>query len=121
MRKRARQKRAAGVEPAPPAEHDRGLLTRVPAGDMRPDPARGALRRFWDWLRCQPAPTPRPPWIGPVEPPPGADDADDDQTPRIGICCSGGGIRSAAFNLGALQTLQGQGKLDDARYLAAVS
>jgi hypothetical protein len=39
----------------------------------------------------------------------------------IGICCSGGGIRSAAFNLGALQSLQRAGVVTDAKYLAAVS
>jgi Patatin-like phospholipase len=44
----------------------------------------------------------------------------------IGICCSGGGIRSAAFNLGALQALQhrrpdGHGTLQDAKYVSAVS
>lgn len=40
---------------------------------------------------------------------------------RIGVCCSGGGIRSAAYNLGALQVLQSRGVLQDATYLAAVS
>ena len=40
---------------------------------------------------------------------------------RTGICCSGGGIRSAAFNLGALQVLRREGELARARYLAAVS
>ncbi|UVS78783.1 hypothetical protein [Actinokineospora sp. UTMC 2448] len=41
--------------------------------------------------------------------------------PRIGIALSGGGIRSAAFNLGALQALQERGVLRDSAYLAAVS
>ncbi|GLZ28692.1 hypothetical protein Lesp02_08820 [Lentzea sp. NBRC 105346] len=40
---------------------------------------------------------------------------------RIGIALSGGGIRSAAFNLGAVQALQEQGVLANAEYLAAVS
>lgn len=40
---------------------------------------------------------------------------------RIGIALSGGGIRSAAFNLGALQALQEQQVLASADYLAAVS
>ena len=40
---------------------------------------------------------------------------------RIGISLSGGGIRSAAFNLGALQALQEEGVLGSADYLAAVS
>ena len=39
----------------------------------------------------------------------------------VGVCCSGGGIRSAAFNLGALQALQEQSILGNAKYLAAVS
>ena len=38
-----------------------------------------------------------------------------------GICCSGGGIRSAAFNLGALQSLDEAGVLRSADYLSAVS
>lgn len=40
---------------------------------------------------------------------------------RIGIALSGGGIRSAAFNLGALQSLQDEGVLRSAAYLTAVS
>ncbi len=40
---------------------------------------------------------------------------------RIGIALSGGGIRSAAFNLGALQALQEKGILPRAEYLTAVS
>jgi hypothetical protein len=40
---------------------------------------------------------------------------------RVGICCSGGGIRSAAYSLGALQRLQQEGVLQKATYLAAVS
>jgi hypothetical protein len=40
---------------------------------------------------------------------------------RTGVCCSGGGIRSAAFNLGALQALDRHGALRGADYLTAVS
>ncbi len=40
---------------------------------------------------------------------------------RVGICCSGGGIRSAAYSLGALQRLQQDGVLQKADYLSAVS
>jgi hypothetical protein len=40
---------------------------------------------------------------------------------RIGIALSGGGMRSAAFNLGALQALQERGMLARAEYLTAVS
>lgn len=39
----------------------------------------------------------------------------------VGVCFSGGGIRSAAYNLGALQELQAGGVLNRAEYLAAVS
>ncbi|HKY69191.1 MAG TPA: hypothetical protein VJM49_22565, partial [Acidimicrobiales bacterium] len=39
----------------------------------------------------------------------------------IGICCSGGGIRSAAFALGGLQSLDAAGVLRRADHLAAVS
>jgi hypothetical protein len=40
---------------------------------------------------------------------------------RIGVACSGGGIRSAAFSLGALQALQEQKVLPRVEYVAAVS
>ncbi|MEA2369751.1 MAG: hypothetical protein QOH12_145 [Solirubrobacteraceae bacterium] len=40
---------------------------------------------------------------------------------KIGIACSGGGIRSASFSLGALQVLQREGVLEQSCYLAAVS
>lgn len=40
---------------------------------------------------------------------------------RIGICCSGGGVRSASFSLGALQALQDEEVLGKADYLASVS
>lgn len=42
-------------------------------------------------------------------------------TSRIGVCCSGGGIRSAAFSLGALQALRESGVLAKAEHLACVS
>ncbi|MCU1427820.1 MAG: hypothetical protein JWL83_1820, partial [Actinomycetia bacterium] len=40
---------------------------------------------------------------------------------KVGVCCSGGGIRSAAFSLGSLQELSDVGELARARYLAGVS
>jgi hypothetical protein len=39
----------------------------------------------------------------------------------VGVCVSGGGIRSAAFSLGALQALQEADRLTKAQYLVAVS
>jgi hypothetical protein len=55
------------------------------------------------------------------EPPPESKPLCPPDVGRIGICCSGGGIRSAAYNLGALQVLRKRGLLDEAEYLAAVS
>lgn len=40
---------------------------------------------------------------------------------RMGICCSGGGIRSASFCLGGLQVLREKRVLFDAEYLSCVS
>src|SRR5215475_10761582 len=37
------------------------------------------------------------------------------------VCCSGGGIRSASYCLGALQALEGAGFLDKARLILGVS
>jgi hypothetical protein len=60
------------------------------------------------------------PWEG-GDVPSWAKEAWEPQYEKIGISCSGGGIRSAAYNLGALQTLQAAGKLDAAAYIACVS
>ncbi len=46
---------------------------------------------------------------------------EDPSPERVGICCSGGGIRSASFSLGALQVLRDEGLLFDAEYLASAS
>ena len=56
-----------------------------------------------------------------LDPPQVARRAPDNPTGEVGICFSGGGIRSAAYNLGALQELQAAGVLGRADYLAAVS
>jgi hypothetical protein len=89
------------------------ILTRSP--DIRPAVEERDRRRWWtrivDWLLVREAkelmfePGPL------LEPQPG----------RIGICCSGGGIRSAAYNLGALQVLDSHQVLGRAQFLAAVS
>lgn len=67
----------------------------------------------------------------PAEPlPPEPKPADPKEREVVGICCSGGGIRSASYNLGALQVLQrppedgpaaGRNVLHESRYLSAVS
>jgi hypothetical protein len=63
-----------------------------------------------------------PPGSAPAGPGPArGGPAGDRRTDRLGICCSGGGIRSAAFNLGALQSLDEAGLLRRADYLSAVS
>jgi hypothetical protein len=94
----------------PPAD-DSGLREKVPAAARR-DAERGFSHRFWRWLRDGSQPEPVPSHLGTVE---------DPEAEKVGICCSGGGIRSAAFCLGALQSLQEEGELRRAAYLAAVS
>jgi Patatin-like phospholipase len=72
---------------------------------------RSRAERVRDWLLGRtPAPDAMPnvPLIEPVE-------------NRVGICCSGGGVRSASYNLGALQVLREEGVLGDAKYISAVS
>jgi hypothetical protein len=89
-------------------ERDQGLLEL-----KLPEPDKAQLRhRRRKWFLTGWREEPPPSRLGTVEEP----DRD-----AVGICCSGGGIRSAAFNLGALQALQQRGLLQDARYLAAVS
>lgn len=97
----------SGDVDAPPA--DQGLQW------VKPDPPLGRRRRFERWLswlatghRAEPAPS----RLGVLE---------TFDSERIGICCSGGGIRSASFNLGALQALRHDSELGKAKYLAAVS
>lgn len=106
-------------ERSPPlGSGDRKLRKRVPAA-ARWEVAQGRWgsqwRRRWRSLALRERPEPIPSFRGPVECPPPA------KQERIGICCSGGGIRSAAFNLGALQALQREEELQKASYLAAVS
>jgi len=72
--------------------------------------ARTRMRRRYLWSGYRPEPLPS--HREPVEQP---------SSGRVGVCCSGGGIRSAAFNLGALQELQQAKVLQRAKYLAAVS
>jgi len=98
----------AGAEGGPGG--DRGLLERAPARERWEAASRPGRRllRFLAGARREPLPS----RLDPVEPP---------EEGRLGICCSGGGIRSAAFSLGALQGLDGEEELRRASYLAAVS
>jgi hypothetical protein len=68
-----------------------------PASELGEKRSFGARARDWLLGRAKPTnPLPRRPF---ADPEPG----------RIGIACSGGGIRSAAYNLGALQVLRDKG------------
>lgn len=72
------------------------------------------LFRSWRTRTPPGLPTDRPDWVEWDPPAEGAD-------ARVGVCLSGGGIRSAAFCLGGLQALRQDGKLAAAKYLSAVS
>lgn len=89
---------------------DTGLAAKVNA-EERLAPRWGASE-WWDFLMLGRRPPPLPSFSGLVE---------DVEPGKIGVACSGGGIRSAAFNLGALQALQEKGVLKKTHYLAGVS
>lgn len=90
---------------------DTGLAEQVKAPD-RLTASRWKPGDWWNFLALGRRPEPLPSFSGLVEP---AEEG------KIGIACSGGGIRSASFNLGALQALQEKGLLKKSRYLSAVS
>jgi Patatin-like phospholipase len=101
-----------------PCSDDRALRERVDAftrWDVAQDRWGGTRERRRRSFAYRERPEPIPSFRGPVEQPPPAPQE------RTGICCSGGGIRSAAFNLGALQVLQEREELQRSSYLAAVS
>jgi Patatin-like phospholipase len=108
-------RRWLGVEPCPadppPPCGDTGLAEKVVATE-RLERARWRPGQWVQFLVFGRRPDPLPSFSGLVEP---AEEG------KIGIACSGGGIRSASFNLGALQALQEKGVLKKSRYLAAVS
>jgi hypothetical protein len=90
---------------------DAGLRDRVPAGKRySADRWSKEDKKRWRLRGTQPEPTPS--HLGVVEGP---------FPDSYAVCCSGGGVRSAAFNLGALQVLAEKGHLKKARYVAAVS
>ncbi len=86
---------------------DQGMLDRI--GGWGRAAQRG--RAWRDWLLVGKRTDPTPGCVDLYEPP----------GDHVGISCSGGGIRSAAFNLGALQVLQKERVLQKAKYLSAVS
>ena len=98
-------------EQPPPRADDGGLREEAPAKarhEAAQRPRWGRARVFFNGRRPEPLPS----YHGTVE---------DPEEGKLGVCCSGGGIRSAAFSLGALQALQENGELRRASYLAAVS
>jgi hypothetical protein len=97
------------------AQGDHGLYEKVPAWKRGEWDGSSLAERFKRWLLGRER-VPIPSYTGLIEEPPSQGAA-----PKTGICCSGGGIRSAAFNLGALQELQNAKRLQKAKYLAAVS
>jgi len=98
--------------PARPVADDIGLRKRVSAGKRQAAVERTKRHRRRRYLFNGWRPEPLPSYLGTVE---------DPAEGKLGVCCSGGGIRSAAFSLGALQVLQEKGELRKASYLAAVS
>lgn len=100
-----------GPAEPPPPPRDAGLHERVGAkkGGEQCAPRPGERYRQ---IIYGARPEPMPSFFGPLEGP---------FEGRLGISCSGGGIRSAAFNLGVLQSLQEAKELQKAHYLAAVS
>lgn len=118
QRFKGRLRRWLGVGTCPeeaPAEAeacgDTGLARTVSA-PARHEQARWGPGDWWNFLVLGRRPAPLPSFSGLVEPV---------EEGKIGIACSGGGIRSAAFNLGALQALQEKGVMKKSTYLAGVS
>lgn len=89
------------------------MLAALEGRDLAAEDRRRASR--WRWIAIGGRPEPPPGYRGLYERPGAALDKD------VGICCSGGGIRSAAFNLGALQELQERKILQSSKYISAVS
>jgi hypothetical protein len=89
---------------------DLGIRRVDPAKRFEKDHLDEAEKRTRRWRGRRPEPVPS--FSGTVEEP---------KEGKIGIACSGGGVRSAAFNLGALQSLQDAKRLQESCYLAAVS
>jgi hypothetical protein len=105
-----RPRREPARRPVAPNTKDRGLLEVKASERSRATLPVDKSGEEYTLLsrRCPPLPS----YTGLVE---------QAQAGKIGIACSGGGIRSAAFSLGALQVLQQERKLQQATYLAGVS
>jgi Patatin-like phospholipase len=78
-------------------------------------PKRGAFGFLrWIWMPAKNS-------AGPSQPLLFQRPRDASSPPRTGICCSGGGLRSAAFSFGALDVLWREGIIEKSDYLAGVS
>src|SRR4029077_9565908 len=84
----------------------------IPVDLAKPSKVAGLFR--WMWIPAKPQPGAMQPGL--LCHPRSAGDPE-----RTGICCSGGGLRSAAFSFGAMDVLWREGILQDADYLAGVS
>ncbi|HEX2254808.1 MAG TPA: hypothetical protein VHQ65_16205 [Thermoanaerobaculia bacterium] len=97
-------------------DEEQRLLAKAARRARRPDRAgslRGIVRGLLGWQRFRRGPRPPdPPVQWRTEPPEGE---------LFGLALSGGGIRSATFNLGVLQELARLGLLSGFHYLATVS
>jgi hypothetical protein len=96
------------------AERDSGIIEHVGNWKRRHIKPKQRRKARWRWLKLGIRDTPPPAFRGLYEEPTKTED-------HLGVCCSGGGVRSAAFNLGALQALERERELQKARYLSAVS
>lgn len=110
QRQRAEEAQRREAREPPEREQDRGVL-HVSA-HRRYEASKWTATALREYVLAGRRPQPLPSLTGLVEPA---------EPHKIGIACSGGGIRSAAFSLGALQALQGRDVLQQARYLAGVS
>jgi hypothetical protein len=115
--------RNPGDTPIPSVVRSQAYVVQLPHSSRDRGQARRWYRRvFLQWFLGLPTRLPLPPAPNAPEPKaPPKDAKEEERETTVGVCCSGGGIRSAAYNLGALQVLQEKGVLRKARYLAAVS
>jgi hypothetical protein len=81
--------------------------------------AETSRRTITEWLRWLWIPADHS--VGPPQPALFQHARSGDDPLRVGICCSGGGLRSAAFSFGALDELWRRGVIEKADYLAGVS
>jgi len=107
-----------GGEPPAAAPAEGGERPESTGPKATGGPRRGLLRRIFDRFRRRPAAREEPPTTKPSPP---AWSYDAPSRELVGLALSGGGIRSATFNLGVLQKLDALGVLSAIDYLSTVS